>query len=65
MAEVLPEPAIAKDEDFEEFIALCNQDAGWDICYDKEGILMTSLFIYLFLLCTHYFCPLNITRNIH
>lgn len=46
MAEVLPEPAIAKDEDFEEFIALCNQDAGWDICYDKEGILMTSLFIY-------------------
>jgi len=36
--EPLPEPAIAKDEDFEEFIKICETDAGWDVCFDKDNI---------------------------
>jgi len=35
--EDLPEPAIATDESFEDFIARCNDDNGWELCYDKEG----------------------------
>jgi len=36
--EPLPEPRIQTDEDFDEFIAACNADAGWEVCYDKENI---------------------------
>jgi len=36
--EPLPEPAIATDENFEEFIGICNNDANWNLCYDEDGI---------------------------
>jgi len=34
--EELPEPKIATEEDFDEFIRACDDDAGWEICFDKE-----------------------------
>jgi len=36
--EPLPEPRIQTDEDFDAFIALCEQDAGWEVCFDEKGI---------------------------
>jgi len=36
--EVLPEPRIQTDEDFDLFIAACEDDNGWDVCFDEKGI---------------------------
>jgi len=36
--EKLPEPVIATDESFEDFINRCNEDAGWELCHDKDGV---------------------------
>jgi len=34
----LPEPRIQTDEDFDEFIRLCEEDKGWEVCFDEKGI---------------------------
>jgi len=34
--EELPEPKIQTDEDFDAFIAACETEVGWEVCYDKE-----------------------------
>jgi hypothetical protein len=34
----LPEPKIATDEDFDAFIAACNAEEGWELCFDKDDI---------------------------
>jgi len=38
--EEYPEPKIATDEDFDEFITACEdlEAKGWEVCYDKENI---------------------------
>jgi len=33
----LPEPRIQTDEDFDNFIGLCDSDAGWRVCFDEKG----------------------------
>ena len=45
--EPLPEPIIQTDEDFDAFIALCEADVGWDLCFDEKGILQ-SIVLLLF-----------------
>jgi hypothetical protein len=37
--EPLPEPRIQTDEDFDAFIAICEEEAGWDVCFDEKGII--------------------------
>lgn len=50
MEEELPEPRIQTDQDFDEFITACNEDQGWELCYDKEDIFIESYcFLCLFL----------------
>lgn len=34
----LPEPRIQTDEDFDEFIRLCEEEKGWEVCFDEKGI---------------------------
>ncbi len=36
--EELPDPRIETDEDFDAFVKTCNNDEGWDLCYDHNGI---------------------------
>jgi len=36
--EQLPEPAITTEESFDDFINRCNEDAGWELCHDKDGV---------------------------
>jgi hypothetical protein len=36
--EALPEPKIATDEDFDDFINACNGEEGWRVCFDEDGI---------------------------
>lgn len=37
--EPMPEPAIATDADFDEFINICNEDnKKWELCFDKDNI---------------------------
>lgn len=37
--EELPEPKVVTDADFDDFINACNTDEGWEVCFDKDGIL--------------------------
>jgi len=34
----LPDPRIQTDEDFDEFIRLCEEEKGWEVCFDEKGI---------------------------
>jgi len=34
----LPEPRVQTDEDFDEFIRLCEEEKGWEVCFDEKGI---------------------------
>jgi len=36
--EVMPEPRIQTDEDFDLFVALCEDDKGWEVCFDEKGV---------------------------
>lgn len=36
--EELPEPRVQTDEDFDEFIRLCEEEKGWEVCFDEKGI---------------------------
>jgi hypothetical protein len=48
--EPLPEPRIQTDEDFDAFIALCETEEGWDVCFDEKGTLQ-SIYYFHYLLC--------------
>jgi hypothetical protein len=37
-ANPMPDPKIQTDEDFDGFIAACEEEVGWDLCYDEKGI---------------------------
>jgi len=36
--DVMPDPQIATDEDFDEFISACETEAGWDECFNEGNI---------------------------